>query len=164
VDNVVLDSHIPDVRYPSVVWAADNQSFYYSLNAITQDSGRQTCGKVYLHRIGHDRDVMTFDWRTLPELAQKACENVNLYTTPDSEYLIVNVSKSISGYGGYLFAAKKTRLTTAHSSGTKLLIPIKMFLPLFIPGSGFIWRAITPPQATIFHVSIWPLLPPPKNP
>ena len=83
VDNVVLDTHIPDVRYPSVVWAADNQSFYYSLNAITQDSGRQTCGKVYLHRIGHDRDVMTFDWRTLPELAQKACENVNLYTTPD---------------------------------------------------------------------------------
>ncbi|MCU6306579.1 prolyl oligopeptidase family serine peptidase [Enterobacter quasiroggenkampii] len=107
VDNVVLDTHIPDVRYPSVVWAADNQSFYYSLNTITQDSGRQTCSKVYLHRIGHDRDVMTFDWRTLPELAQKACENVNLYTSPDSEYLIVNVSKSISGYGGYLFAAKK---------------------------------------------------------
>lgn len=50
---------------------------------------------------------MTFDWRAVPELAQKSCENVNLYASPDSEYLIVNFSKSISGYGGYLFSAKK---------------------------------------------------------
>lgn len=106
-DNVVLDDHILAVRYPNVVWAADNQSFYYSLNAATQASGRQTCGKAYLHHLGGHNDVMTFDWRAVPELAQKSCENVNLYASPDSEYLIANFSKSISGYGGYLFSAKK---------------------------------------------------------
>lgn len=106
-DNAVLDNHISAVRYPNVVWAADNQSFYYSLNAANQASGRETCGKVYLHHLGGHRDVMTFDWRAVPELAQKSCENVNLYASPDSEYLVVNFSKSISGYGGYLFSAKK---------------------------------------------------------
>ena len=120
-DNVVIDDHIPAVRYPNVVWAADNQSFYYSQNATTQASGRQTCGKVYLHHLERHRDVMTFDWRAIPELAHKSCENVNLYSSPDSEYLIVNFSKSISGYGGYIFFAKKHADGNSRLSWTKIV-------------------------------------------
>ena len=105
-DGVVLKDEISAVRYPNVVWAADNQSFYYSLNDTTHDTGRQTCGKVYYHHLGSQNDVMTFDWHTLPELTQKKCENVNLFASPDSAYLIVYFSKSISGYGGYLFSVK----------------------------------------------------------
>ncbi|ROP62494.1 oligopeptidase B [Enterobacter sp. BIGb0383] len=120
-DNVVLDDRIPAVRYPNVVWAADNQSFYYSLNATTPASGRQTCGMVYLHHLGRYRDVMTFDWRAIPELAQKSCENVNLYSSPDSEYLIVYFSKSISGYGGYIFSAKKHVDDNSRLKWTKLV-------------------------------------------
>ncbi|WP_332613810.1 prolyl oligopeptidase family serine peptidase [Enterobacter ludwigii] len=122
-DNVVLDTRIPAVRYPNVVWAADNQSFYYSLNTTTQDSGRQTCGKVYLHHIESNNDVMTFDWRTIPELAQQSCENVNLYASPDSDYLIVNVSKSISGYGSSLFSAKKDADVNGTLNWTRIVDP-----------------------------------------
>lgn len=120
-DGVVLDSHIPAVRFPNVVWAADNQSFYYSLNATTQASGRQTCGTVYLHHLGSERDIMIFDWRVIPELAKKSCENVNLYSSPDSEYLIVNFSKSISGYGGYLYFAKKNADNKGELSWSKII-------------------------------------------
>lgn len=99
---------------------------------------------------------MTFDWRVISEFVQKSCENVNLYSSPDSEYLIVNFSKSISGYGGYLFSAKKTLITMADSPGRKSLMPLKMSLPLSIPGGGFIWRVIIPHPVIISHESIWP--------
>lgn len=106
-DGTVLKDRLPLVRYPNVVWAGDNQSFYYSLNDAAENTGRQTCGKVYLHRVGEENDVGTFDWRSIDELKNESCENVNLYSSADSEYLLVYVSRSISGYGGYLFAAKK---------------------------------------------------------
>lgn len=139
-DNVVIDDHIPAVRYPNVVWAADNQSFYYSQNATNQDSGRQTCGKVYLHHLESHRDVMTFDWHAIPELAQKTCENANLYASPDSEYLIVNISKSISGYGGYLFFAKKC--AGDHGSLTwKKIVDADKNVSAFVYSSRWIYLA-----------------------
>ena len=106
-DGVVLKDSIPQVRYPNVVWAEDNQSFYYSLNDAAESKGRQTCGKVYLHRLGEGNDVSVFDWQSIDELKQLSCENINLYSSANSHYLLVYVSRSIGGYGGDLFLAKK---------------------------------------------------------
>lgn len=107
IDSTVLKDSIQKVRYPNVVWAADNQSFYYSKNDAEENVGRKACGIIYLHRVGEENNVVTFDWRRIDELKQKSCENVNLYASADSDYLLVYVSRSISGYGGYLFVAKK---------------------------------------------------------
>lgn len=139
-DNTLLDNHISAVRYPNVVWAADNHSFYYSLNAATQESGRATCGKIYLHYLGSSRDIMIFDWRAIPELAQKPCENVNLYSSPNSDYLIVNFSKSISGYGGDLFFAKKQ----TNESGRlvwKKIVDADENIPIFAYSGDWIYLA-----------------------
>lgn len=106
-EGTILKDSFPNLRYPNVVWAADNQSFYYSKNVSSESMGRQTCGIVYLHRLGEINDIPTFDWRSIDELKPKTCENVNLYSSVNSEHLLVYVSRSISGYGGYLFSAKK---------------------------------------------------------
>ena len=120
-DGVILHSNIPAVRSPNVAWAADNQSFYYSLNTTAQASKRQFCGVVYLHRLGSKQDIMTFDWRAIPELAQKSCENVNLYSSPHSEYLVVDFSRAISGYGRNLFFAKKNAFNNGKLAWSKLV-------------------------------------------
>ncbi|WP_318376630.1 prolyl oligopeptidase family serine peptidase [Enterobacter sp.] len=105
-DGKVFQERIPSVRYPGVVWAADNRSFYYSKNEASGNGGRQTCGTVYRHHLGENHDAIIFDWRSINELKQHTCENLNLYSSADSDYLLVYVSRAISGYGGYLFSAR----------------------------------------------------------
>lgn len=105
-NGAILKDVFPNVRYPNVIWAADNQSFYYSRNDAAENTGRQTCGNVYLHHVGNNNDATIFDWRSINELKQESCENVNLYSATNSDYLLVYVSRAINGYGGYLFYSR----------------------------------------------------------
>lgn len=126
-NGTVIEDSIPQVRFPNVVWNDDNHSFFYSKNLPIDIAGesmpRQSCGEVYIHRLGdkYENDLLIFDKSMVDELEQGSCENINLYSSINSNYLIVYASPSISGYGGYLYSTQKHLVDEKKVNWTKIV-------------------------------------------
>ncbi|UTM57120.1 prolyl oligopeptidase family serine peptidase [Photobacterium sp. CCB-ST2H9] len=120
-NGLTLKDNIPQVRYPNVVWDSDNKSFYYSKHDDPGTKGLKVCGKIYLHNIGDEDDTVVYDAKNIDGLNEDDCESVNLYSSVDSEYLIVNVSSSISGYSGSLYLAKRNLVKNKVLNWSKII-------------------------------------------
>lgn len=108
-DGTQLSDTIPGARYPHIVWRSDNQSFFYKRLPPSQPdtpASKHLAGeKVYLHHIGqpYKADELVFDSAMVNGSHASDYDDIALYSSPDSDWLLASVSPAISGYSSTLF-------------------------------------------------------------
>ncbi|QUY49445.1 S9 family peptidase [Serratia plymuthica] len=122
-----LDDIIPRVRYPNIVWRPDNRSFYYTrlppikTNGLASES--LSGEKVYLHHIGKDykSDETIFDAYMVSGLRKSTYDDVALYASPDSDWLLASISPSVSGYSRSIFSVRVKALNGRKTPWVKII-------------------------------------------
>lgn len=111
-----LKDVIPRTRYPRINWRADNRSFFYSRLPPEQplsSASKSLAGKkIYLHHIGQNytTDDLIFDSEMVEGSNANSYNDVELYSSSNSDWLLASISPSTSGYSNDLYAARTTAL------------------------------------------------------
>ncbi|MDX5627104.1 MULTISPECIES: prolyl oligopeptidase family serine peptidase [unclassified Brenneria] len=122
-----LSDSIPRARYPRIVWRSDNQSFFYKRLPSEKHDGlaseRLAGEKVYLHHIGqaYKADVVVFDSAMIFGRNANRYDNVAVYSSSDSDWLLASISPSISGYSSSIFAVRADALNGRETPWVKII-------------------------------------------
>lgn len=122
-----LPEIIPRVRYPLIAWRGDNHSFFYrripSVKQKALPAERLAGQKVYLHHTGDDvsLDVVVFDSFMVSEKAASVYDDVAVYASPDSEWLVSSISTSTGGYSSTIFKVRADALNGAKTPWEKII-------------------------------------------
>lgn len=110
-----LTASFPPVRWPSVSWERDSQSFFYTRLAADfqrrSESQRYSGRKVYLHHIGKDpvSDEALFAVG-MHHVEGTQADAVSISTSRKSPWILGFVEPGISGASGSVYAARTDQL------------------------------------------------------
>lgn len=140
-----LEQTIPNARYPKIIWRSDNRSFYYKHLApdkpSTSDTNSLAGERVYLHHIvkNYKDDDVIFDV-AMVGLKNNQSEDVTLYTSKNSDWLLASVTPSISGFSSTLFAVHAKNIEEKNIPWKKIIGREKKVASFILTGN-WLWLA-----------------------
>lgn len=122
-----LKDLIPRVRYPHIVWQADHRSFFYSRlppekhHALPSENIAHK--KIYLHYLGDDyrKDQVVFYNGMLSDPSINDYNNIEVYASPSSDWLLASTSPSISGFSSSLYTVPRKAINGVKTPWKKII-------------------------------------------